>query len=417
MTKKKTKQKQPQQWSTLAAIVVGVIAAAVAVFYWQAAATTPTATKVNEPTVDYISRTAMFVDWMKRRGLRHDGTVIVEPQPGNRDVFATKDFKVDDLVMVVPHQVTIHDSMAKSDPIIAKYLSKYPKTEWVPIIGAFVLLHREDPLWEPYISFLPSKYNTPLYWNDEELKVIDGTDLSVDLVGQREEIQNEWNQWKEFLPTPISYDDFLWAWHIVMSRVWVLPVGELTNKAVLIPMVDVANHYGKPKVKIEYSKELGAVTMTATKPIKSGEQVDVTYGEDSSYKSLKYMGFTIPGNDRNEDCRVQLIRGPSDNFPRPKKWCLFHANNKLDKTIQSCHIGKSMEKETLTRVRDLVIQKLRSYPTSIKTDNELLRQALESGSNFSENFVNGVRERRGEKVCLLAVRKRLDTLIKRKTVK
>ncbi|KAJ3026950.1 UNVERIFIED_CONTAM: hypothetical protein HDU68_004738 [Siphonaria sp. JEL0065] len=303
--------------------------------------------------------------------------------------------------------------MARLDPIVSEYITRYPKTDWVPIIGSFVLLHRNDSLWEPYLSFLPTKYNTPLYWTQEELKVIDGTDLSVDLVGQREEIQNEWNQWKEYLPDTISYSDFLWAWHIVMSRVWVLPVGDLTNKAVLIPMVDVANHYGKPKVKIEYSQERGAITMTATKPIAAGEQVDVTYGDDSSYKSLKYMGFTIPNNDQNEDCRVQLFRQPSDNFPRPKKWCLFHANHKLDKTIQGCHMGKSMEKETLARVRDLVIQKLRSYPTSVKADNEVLKAALAEGSTATENFINGVRERRGEKVCLITVRKRLDSLLKK----
>ncbi|ORY35173.1 SET domain-containing protein [Rhizoclosmatium globosum] len=315
--------------------------------------------------------------------------------------------------------------MAKaSDPIIASYASKYPKSDWVSIIAAFVLLHRNDPLWQPYLAFLPTNYSTPLYWTTEELTVIDGTDLSVDLVGQRDEIQREWNQWKSLLDlesskeslglrsypvAPLNYDAFLISWHHIMSRVWTLPVGDLTNKAVMIPMVDVANHYGKPKVKIEYNKEKGAVTMTATQPIKAGEQVDVTYGEDSSYKSLKYMGFTIPNNDRNEDCRIQLIRGPHDSFPRPKKWCLFHANHKLEKTIQSCHMGKPMELETLTRVRDLVITKLRSYPTSIKADTEILK----SGEG-STNFVNGVRERRGEKVCLVAVRKRLDSLIKSK---
>ncbi|KAJ3067989.1 hypothetical protein HDU98_008823 [Podochytrium sp. JEL0797] len=362
--------------------------------------------------------TPRFVLWMQTRGLRHDGAEIVEPEPGNRDVVATKPFNTNDIVMTVPHALTIHDSLARKDPVVAKYLEAFPKTEWVPIIAAYVILQRTSEEWEPYLSFLPRVFWTPLYWTEDELKVLKGTDLEFDLVEMRAGIQTEWSQWKEYLPLGTTYADFLWAWHIVMSRVWILPVADLTNTAVLIPMVDVANHFGQPKVKIEYNKEMGAVTMTATQAIQVGEQIDVTYGSDSTYKSLKYMGFTLEKNDQNEDCRIRLIRGPEDNFPRPKKWCLFQTN-KLDKTIQSCHMGNPMTKETLLRVRNHVVDKLMQYPTSIKTDNMLLKKVKEEAgagvaAGVSRNFVNGVRERRGEKVCLSRVRRQLDALLKGK---
>ncbi|KAJ3121479.1 Histone-lysine N-methyltransferase setd3 [Physocladia obscura] len=345
------------------AVVVGIIAVAIAV-------------TINS---DFLERKksvetgpnesiTRFVAWMKQGNLIHDGTVVRELQ-------------------------TIHDSLAKTDPIISDFLKKYPDTEWVPIIAAYVLVHRKDPKWEPYLSFLPINHTTPLYWTEDELKVIAATDLSFDLTQMREDIQTQWMRWKNHLSDSLTFEDFLWAWHVVMSRVWLLPVGEQTNKAVMIPMVDVANHYGKPKVKIEYSKELGAVTMTATKPIQAGDQIDVTYGQDSSYKSLKYMGFTIPNNDHNEDCRVQLFRRPKIdvNYHREKRWCLFQTH-KLKKTILNCHLGKPQEKETLEYVRDQVAKKFKTYRSSIKTDNEILNSVTK---DTPVNFVNGVRERRG----------------------
>ncbi|KAJ3193247.1 hypothetical protein HDU82_002880, partial [Entophlyctis luteolus] len=401
---------------------------------------------------------APFVAWMAAGGIIHRGTVLRELavrvlhfayhitadppilahlccQPGNRDVFATKTFDKDEIVMIVPHQMvisdalspsmlysttppqTIHDSLARTDPVVAQYSARYPSADWVSIIAGYLVLHRTDPRWEPYLSFLPLNHSTPLYWTEEELSVIDGTDLREDLVPMKKEIQTEWIRWSAYFPAQATYDEFLWAWHVVMSRsviyktgvfpyisqshtfkhrVWILPVGDLTNKAVMIPMVDAANHHtpDKAKVKIEYSKSLQAVTMTATKTINPSEPIGVTYGSESTYKSLKYMGFTVPNNDATEDCRVQLLRQEGDLTPRDKKWCLFQTH-KLEKTISDCHMGAPGKKETFVRVKNLVQTKLQKYLTSITEDNKILRN-FKSGNleNASVNFINGVRERR-----------------------
>ncbi|KAJ3337547.1 hypothetical protein HDU83_008713, partial [Entophlyctis luteolus] len=357
---------------------------------------------------------APFVAWMAAGGIIHRGTVLRELAPGNRDVFATKTFDKDEIVMIVPHQMvisdalspsmfysttppqTIHDSLARTDPVVAQYSARYPSADWVSIIAGYLVLHRTDPRWEPYLSFLPLNHSTPLYWTEEELSVIDGTDLREDLVPMKKEIQTEWIRWSAYFPAQATYDEFLWAWHVVMSRVWILPVGDLTNKAVMIPMVDAANHHtpDKAKVKIEYSKSLQAVTMTATKTINPSEPIGVTYGSESTYKSLKYMGFTVPNNDATEDCRVQLLRQEGDLTPRDKKWCLFQTH-KLEKTISDCHMGAPGKKETFARVKNLVQTKLQKYLTSITEDNKILRN-FKSGNleNASVNFINGVRERR-----------------------
>ncbi|KAI8833856.1 hypothetical protein BJ741DRAFT_710087 [Chytriomyces cf. hyalinus JEL632] len=173
-----------------------------------------------------------------------------------------------------------------------------------------------------------------------------------------------------------------------------LPVGEGKNEAVMIPMVDVANHFGKPKVKIEYNSKLGAVTMTATQSIKSGEQVDVTYGEMSNYKSLKYMD-----NDHNEDRRVRIFHEPGDppSYRIPRRWCLFQIK-RLSRSVQECHLGQPNDPNVLERIAKAARAKLRTYPTTVKQDDDILEAAGREQRSF--DYLNAVRARRGEKTCL-----------------
>ncbi|KAJ3390412.1 hypothetical protein HDU80_011289 [Chytriomyces hyalinus] len=318
----------------------------------------------------------------------------------------------------------MHDWMAKSDAVVSAYLKIYPKTAWVPIIASFILLHRNDPMWKSYLDFLPKTFSTPMYWSGAMLKEIEGTDLLEDVGRLRKDIEEqsskEWDQWKSYLPAYSTLIKFTWAWHCVMSRVWTLPVGEGKNKAAMIPMVDVANHFGEPKVKvkehagtrfqaltwIEYNSKLGAVTMTATQSIKSGEQVDVTYGEMSNYKSLKYMAavmqmtrFTMPDNDHNEDCRVRIFREPEDppSYRIPRRWCLFQIK-RLNQSVQECHLGQPNDPNVLERIAKAARAKLRAYPTTVKQDDDILETAASEQLSF--DYLNAVRARRGEKTCL-----------------
>ncbi|KAJ3266249.1 N-lysine methyltransferase setd6 [Chytriomyces hyalinus] len=300
-----------------------------------------------------------FLAWMAQRGIVHTGTHLVYLESDNRDVYTHKDFEEGDMLMIVPHQAVSYTD------------------HWVPIIASFILLHRNDPMWKSYLDFLPKTFSTPMYWN----------------------IEKEWDHWKSYLPAYSTLIEFTWAWHCVMSRVWTLPVGEGKNEAVMIPMVDVANHFGKPKVKIEYNSKLGAVTMTATQSIKSGEQVDVTYGEMSNYKSLKYMGFTMPDNDHNEDCRVRIFRESEDppSYRIPRRWCLFQIK-RLNRSVQECHLGQPNDPNVLERIAKAARAKLRTYPTTVKQDDDILETAAREQLSF--DYLNAVRARRGEKTCL-----------------
>ncbi|KAJ3246276.1 hypothetical protein HDU78_007548 [Chytriomyces hyalinus] len=325
-----------------------------------------------------------FLAWMAQRGIVHTGTHLVHLESDNRDVYTHKDFEEGDVLMIVPHQATIRDWMAKSDAVVSAYLKIYPKTDWVPIIALFILLHRNDPMWKSYIDFLPKTFSTPMYWSDAMLKEIEGTDLLEDVGRLRKDIEKGWNQWKSYLPAYSTLIEFTWAWHCVMSRVWKLPVGEGKNEAVMIPMVDVANHFGKPKVKV---KE------------RAGEQVDVTYGEMSNYKSLKYMGFTMPDNDHNEDCRVRIFREPEDppSYRIPRRWCLFQIK-RLNRSVQECHLGQPNDPNVLERIAKAARAKLRAYPTTVKQDDDILETAAREQLSF--DYLNAVRARRGEKTCL-----------------
>jgi hypothetical protein len=61
-------------------------------------------------------------------------------------------------------------------------------------------LKGEGGRWWPYMQILPTEFNTPLYFDDEDTKFLDGCNLNREAVGERRFAwQTEWEQGVEAL--------------------------------------------------------------------------------------------------------------------------------------------------------------------------------------------------------------------------
>ncbi|KAJ3029614.1 UNVERIFIED_CONTAM: hypothetical protein HDU68_011649 [Siphonaria sp. JEL0065] len=376
--------------------------------------------------------TTEFIHWLTRIGFKNNGMRIVELGPHNRNVIATRPFKAGEVIMEMPKERTVNDISIQQDPIIRSISEKLPNSPWEALMGTFILLHRTDPQYSPFIQFLPTFVGTPLYWNETLVEFVKGTDLIRDVKIQRSDIQKTWKLFQPLLPKSlhVTFDDFQWAWLVVQSRVWGLNFGDGNDdQTVMSPMLDMVNHNPIPLGEVDYNAELGAVVMTAVRDIKVGDFIDISYGDKSSYEFLKYYGFTIPDNDGYEFCTVSISTNQTtEKFQYNHADCDFYVSE-LGRSIKDCNLGINRKTEGIkqasnhkqypisddpamwNKIQTAASLKIATYPSTIEEDDVLLSKEMAKEEGLRDyNILNALRSRRGEKVCLKRVRSYIDGL-------
>lgn len=203
-----------------------------------------------------------------------------------------------DEVLSVPQDFWISVAAAKTSEIGKLCDGLRP---WVAV--ALFLLFEKAKLnskWRPYIDTLPDSLDSPLFWSDEELAELQGTQLLGSVLGYRQYVESEYNKLLAdvILPNPQLFDQsaftqeaFLWAFSILRSRTFSPLTGD---DLALVPLADLVNH--GPALDTEgpsWEKKASGffsrqeyLTMRAPVAVKVGEQVVMQYGKKKSNGQL-----------------------------------------------------------------------------------------------------------------------------------
>ncbi|KAG0629937.1 hypothetical protein M758_1G140900 [Ceratodon purpureus] len=214
---------------------------------------------------------------------------------------------------------------------------------WVAI--ALFLIHEtsnSNSKWRPYLDTLPKNLDSPLFWSDEELAELQGTQLLGSVVGYLEFLENEYNKVVEeimerntdlFDPAVFTFDAFRWAFGILRSRSFAPLTGE---ELALVPVADLMNHgVGLDDKNPSWLKKSSGgqiwnigksssnvLTVRASANFQSGEQILMQYGSAKSNADLALdYGFVEPntesqfgGGIERDSLALSLEISPEDRF-------------------------------------------------------------------------------------------------------
>mgnify|MGYP002803426866 FL=1 len=95
------------------------------------------------------------------------------------------------------------------------------------------------------------------------------------------------------LPSGKDLDEglFLQAWLCLLTRRFRGPEG-----SALVPGVDFLNHSWDPNASSDWDEESGSIMVTATRHLKEGEEVFISYGSFSNPLLFRTYGFTLPSS-------------------------------------------------------------------------------------------------------------------------
>ncbi|EPS65495.1 hypothetical protein M569_09282, partial [Genlisea aurea] len=255
-----------------------------------------------------------FWQWLRDEKVISSRTPV-EPAvvPEGLGLVATRDISKNDVVLEVPRRFWIHpDAVAASD--IGTVCSGLKP--WISV-ALFLIRERfkgEESQWRYYLEILPRSTNSTIYWSDEELLEIRGTQLLGTTLGVKEYVEKEFDKVEEevilanenLFPFRVTTDDFMWAFGILRSRAF----SRLRNRnLVIVPFADLLNHSAAVSTE-DHAHEVGGPAglfswdylfqIRSPLSLKSGDQVFIQYDlkKSNADMALDY-GFieSEPGRD------------------------------------------------------------------------------------------------------------------------
>ncbi|KAK6921988.1 Rubisco LSMT, substrate-binding domain [Dillenia turbinata] len=253
-----------------------------------------------------------FWQWLSREGVVSAKT-RVRPGvvPEGLGLIAERDIGKNEVVLEVPNKFWINpDNVAESE--IGKVCSGLKP--WISV-ALFLIREKliEESKWRVYIDVLPQETNSTIFWSDEELSELRGTQLLSTTLSVKEYVQNEFVKVeedvitpnKQIFPSSTTFDDFLWAFGILRSRAFSRLRGQ---NLVVVPLADFVNHSASITTE-DYAYEIKGAglfsknllfSLRSPVAVKAGEQVYIQYdlGKSNAELALDY-GFIESTSDRN----------------------------------------------------------------------------------------------------------------------
>ncbi|KMZ71059.1 [Fructose-bisphosphate aldolase]-lysine N-methyltransferase,chloroplastic [Zostera marina] len=265
-----------------------------------------------------------FWQWLAKRDVVP--SVNFEAVPEGMGLVAREDLGKGELVVEVPKSLWINNDSVMASGIGSVCGGLKP---WVSI-SLFLLTEKGKGIksdWKPYLDILPEVTDSPLFWSEEDLLEIKGTQLLQTTLGLKEYIKFEFQRVEEdvilpnkhMFPSTFSLPDFFWAFGILRSRAFPR-LGDYDLS--LIPLADFINH-GSGITTRYCPWEIGTKGIFSQKLffslktpvyVKAGDQVFIQYDLDKSNAELALDYGFIENNPNRNTYTLTLEIAESDPF-------------------------------------------------------------------------------------------------------
>ncbi|KAK9464437.1 hypothetical protein V1512DRAFT_255412 [Lipomyces arxii] len=323
-----------------------------------------------------------LVEWCRENGGFCSDQLKLETGPSGSTGYAVSDIKSTSKLLSCPRNLVMDYSKAS-----ALWEGDQKPFESSPVIAIRLFLSYQKVLghnsaWAPYIRVLPDTFDTPLYFDEDDMKLLEGTNMYGEVELRRQAWMEEWQDAVKSLPenldkTQFTWDLYLWASTVLTSRSFpsalVLRQDEKESYPVLVPLVDSLNH--KPLTSITWTATDEGFEISTNNNIAASKEVFNNYGPKGNEELLMGYGFCIENNEF--DVVTLRLRPPpgsaelkgsgglfrlSMEDPIPNSLFMFYAEvcaNAYEKQLlQNNRVSRRCELATLVALRHSVTAKV-----------------------------------------------------------
>mmetsp|Transcript_44732 Transcript_44732/g.140266 ORF Transcript_44732/g.140266 Transcript_44732/m.140266 type:complete len:161 (-) Transcript_44732:50-532(-) len=146
---------------------------------------------------DRESSNKPLLRWFAQNGgTLHSCSVLVDPKVGTK-VMATGAVPAGDPLISVPQSLCLSFESAKEHGF-GDIIKDYPQLEQAPdeILAAHLCAERlkgSSSKWGPYVSALPREVDSPIFWDDEALSLLEGTTLHLMVAEMKKGLRRDYD--------------------------------------------------------------------------------------------------------------------------------------------------------------------------------------------------------------------------------
>ncbi|KAG8449133.1 hypothetical protein GDO86_015982 [Hymenochirus boettgeri] len=278
-----------------------------------------------------------LIEWSRTNGASCEGFELAEFPEEGFGLKATREIKAEELFLWVPRKLLMTVESAKSSILGPLYAHDRILQAMGNITLAFHLLcERSNPnsFWLPYIKTLPSEYDTPLYFDEDEVNYLQSTQAIHDIFSQYKNTARQYAYFYKVIQTLLihklplkdsfTYDEQRWAVSSVMTRQNQIPTEDGSRVTLaLIPLWDMCNHTNG-LITTGYNLEDDRCECVALQDFKFGEQIYIFYGTRSNAEFVIHNGFFFE-NNLHDRVKIKLGVSKSDRLYAMKAEVLARA--------------------------------------------------------------------------------------------
>ncbi|KAI5197204.1 SET domain-containing protein [Aureobasidium subglaciale] len=278
-----------------------------------------------------------FENWFRSNGgYLHPAVHLAHDEDQGSHFRATAVIEPGTHVLTVPHSLSMSNLNAQVDddfPVFRTHAHKFT----VEGLSFFYLmaqwLNKDKSFWKPYLDILPTPeqgFETPIFYDEEDRKWLQGTDLHPTLLGREAAWKKYWEDGVQVMKTAgmdvtdYTWELFRWAATVYSSRSfngltvtsqdsqhWTAYkhdssgtstvllnhndyIQDWKKFSVLFPAIDIGNH--NPNARVDWTYDPDRFSLSVSERIEPGSQVYNNYGPKSSEELLMGYGFCAPGN-------------------------------------------------------------------------------------------------------------------------
>lgn len=297
-----------------------------------------------------------LINWLQSHKAKVDGVDLHDFPETGRGLRATKSFKRGEVILQIPESVLWTEEKAKSHPVLGRVFTKHTLRQ-EDVFAIWLIyeknISRKNSFYHHHIELLPKTYTNTLFWTEEDLEYLKGSNLYIESKHLRtQQTISDYNELvtllstelkSEFPITEFSLQDYQWALTTLWSRGMdfhmrcIVPLADMANAS--LELLDTPCH--------RYNQTNNCVELIAGKDYASGEQVFIHYGAVSNSKLLRLYGFSIMSNPYNN---VQLYVGSLGDDMMKRRVCnLFGVDP--DKSVYELCARDPIPEALLMRLR------------------------------------------------------------------
>ncbi|KAJ0063319.1 hypothetical protein NL108_016297, partial [Boleophthalmus pectinirostris] len=263
-----------------------------------------------------------LLSWAQDCGASTDGFTVADFGAEGYGLQATKDIKAEELFLWIPRKMLMTVESAQNSLLGPLYSQdRIMQAMGNVTLALHLLCERCTPgsHWLPYIRSLPLEYDTPLYFNQDEVQLLMGTQAIPDILSQYKNTARQYAYFYKLIQThpaasklplkdSFTFDDYRWAVSSVMTRQNQIPTEDGSRVTLaLIPLWDMCNHTNG-LITTGYNLEDDRCECVALRDYKENEQIYIFYGTRSNAEFVIHNGFFFQDNAHD---RVKIKLGVS----------------------------------------------------------------------------------------------------------